>query len=345
MNIDLPPDLDALLVRRPENIRYISGFTAPEDAWVLYRPGDAVLFTDARYEEQAPNESRIAVEIVNPREGYGFLEPYVANRHVGYEPRYLPCFDLESLKAQTTAVWETTDNLIERARAVKTPGEISLIRNAAELADRGFEWLLSRIRPGVQEREIALDLEFWLRREGADGPAFEFIVASGERGALPHGVASTKNLLEGELVTIDFGAVISGYHSDMTRTVALGKVAGEMRQVFEIVLHALEAALSETRPGVSAGELDAVARNVINEAGYGAYFMHSLGHGVGLAVHEAPLLNARSKEILAPGMVITLEPGIYLPGKGGVRIEELVAVTENGAELLTKSPRSWMEVR
>ncbi len=344
MTISMPSNVDTLLVKRPENVRYLSGFTAPEDAWVLYRPEAPLLFTDARYGQQAPAESRIAVEVVNPREGYGFLEPHVAGQRVGYEARHLPCAELERLRAATSAEWVATENLVEQARRVKTPDEVERIRAAAALADRGLAWLLPRLRPGVRERDLALDLEFWLRREGAEGAAFDFIVASGPRGALPHGVASEKTIESGELVTLDFGAVVGGYHSDMTRTVAVGAVHGEMRRVFDVVQEALEAALEAARPGVAARELDAVARRVIEAAGYGPQFVHSLGHGVGLEIHEAPFLNARSEEVLEPGMVITLEPGVYLPGRGGVRIEELALVTTNGIELLSHSPRGWTEV-
>ncbi len=344
MTVSMPSNIDALLVKQPENVRYLSGFTAPEDAWVLYRPEAPLLFTDARYGQQAPAESRIAVEVVNPREGYGFLEPHVAGQRVGYEARHLPCAELERLRAATSADWVATENLVEQARRVKTPDEVERIRAAAALADRGLAWLLPRLRPGVRERDLALDLEFWLRREGAEGAAFDFIVASGPRGALPHGVASEKTIESGELVTLDFGAVVGGYHSDMTRTVAVGAVHGEMRRVFDLVQEALEAALEAARPGVAARELDAVARRVIEAAGYGPQFVHSLGHGVGLEIHEAPFLNARSEEVLEPGMVITLEPGVYLPGRGGVRIEELALVTTNGIELLSHSSRGWTEV-
>lgn len=344
MQLNLSPKLDALWIQKPENVRYLSGFTAPEDAWVLYRASDPVLFTDARYGEQAPAESRIPVEIVNPREGYAFLEPFVAGARVGYEARHLSCSDLERLRAATSAEWVATEGLVEQARLVKRPEEIKLIRQAAALADRGLAWLLPHIRPGVRERDLALELEFWLRREGAEAAAFDFIVASGTRGALPHGVASEKTIEEGELVTLDFGAVVGGYHSDMTRTVAVGAVDAEMRRVFDVVLQALEAALQAARPGMAARDLDAAARRVIEDAGYGPQFVHSLGHGVGLEIHEAPFLNSRSQDVLKPGMVITLEPGVYLPGKGGVRIEELAVVREEGIELLSQSPRGWTEV-
>jgi len=342
--IELPDNVESLLVTRPENIRYISGFTAPEDALVVFSPTGATLFTDARYEDQAPAESRIAVEIVNPREGYGFLTPYLRGKTVGYEAGHLPCARLRKVEAACGCVLVPTEGAIEAARAVKSPEEVEKIAAAARLADQGLAHILPQVKPGAVERDLAVELEFWLRKSGAEKAAFDFIVASGERGALPHGVASEKKIAAGELVTIDFGAVVEGYHSDMTRTVAVGKVAPEMRRVFDVVLEALEAALEAVRPGMVARELDAVARRVIERAGYGPRFVHSLGHGVGLEIHEAPFLNSRSEEVLEPGMVITVEPGIYLPGKGGVRIEELGVVTESGVRLLSHAPRGWLEV-
>ncbi len=342
--IELPENVELLLVTRPENVRYLSGFTAPEDALVVFSPAGATLFTDARYEEQAPTESRIPVEIVNPREGYAFLAPYLGGKTVGYEASYLPCARLRKVEAACGCELAPTEGAIEAARAVKSPDEVEKIAAAARLADQGLARILPLIKPGAVERELALELELWLRKNGAEKAAFDFIVASGARGALPHGVASEKKIAAGELVTIDFGAVVAGYHSDMTRTVAVGEVAPEMRRVFEVVLEALEAALAALRPGMVARELDAVARRVIEKAGYGPRFVHSLGHGVGLEIHEAPFLNPRSEEVLKPGMVVTLEPGIYLPDKGGVRIEELGMVTESGIRLLSHAPRGWLEV-
>ena len=340
----LPEGLEALLVTRPENVRYLSGFTAPEDAILLYAPERTTLFTDARYETQAPEEAWVPVEIVNPRGGYGFLQPHFAGLRVGYEGDHLPCSRKHKIEAETGVQLTPTSGVVEKARVVKTEDEIEQIAAAARLSDEGLQHLLPLVKPGVRELDLALELEFWLRKSGAEKAAFDFIVASGPRGALPHGVASGKKLQAGELVTIDFGAVIGGYHSDMTRTLALGEVSAELRRAFGAVLQALEEALEATRPGIVASELDAVARQVIEEAGFGPRFVHSLGHGVGLEIHEAPFLNSRSEEVLEPGMVVTLEPGVYLPGVGGVRIEELVVVTESETRLLSHSPRGWLEV-
>ncbi|WP_457638323.1 M24 family metallopeptidase [Oceanithermus sp.] len=336
--------MDALLVTKPQNVRYLSGFTAPEDGVVFYTPERTVLFTDTRYETQAPQEAWTTVEIVNPRSGYQFLQPYFNGLRVGYESDHLPCSRKEKIEADTEARLIPTSGVVERARMVKTEAEIEKIARAARLSDEGLQHLMQFIKPGVRELGLALELEFWLRKHGAEKAAFDFIVASGPRGALPHGTASEKRLAGGELVTIDFGAVYGGYHSDMTRTLALGEPPLELRRAFDAVLQALEEALAATKAGVAARELDRVARQVIEDAGFGPRFVHSLGHGVGLEIHEAPFLNSRSEEVIEPGMVVTLEPGVYLPGTGGVRIEELVVVEENGYRLLSRSPRGWLEV-
>ena len=343
-HVELPNEIDVLITTKPENVRYLSGFTAPEDGLVVLGREGATLFTDARYAEQAPAESRVPVEIVNPREGYGFLRPHIEGLRVGYEARHMPCARKARIEAEAGAALLPTEGVVERARMIKSPEELDRIATAARIADEGYAHLLPRVAPGTRELDLALELEFWMRRHGAERAAFDFIVASGPRGALPHGVASTKRLEQGELVTFDFGAVVDGYHSDMTRAVALGPVDAELRRILEVVEAALEAALEAAGPGVAARELDAVARDVIERAGYGPRFVHSLGHGVGLEVHEAPFLNARSEDVLEPGMVVTLEPGIYLPGKGGVRLEELVHVTARGIEVLSRAPRGWLEV-
>ena len=197
------------------------------------------------------------------------------------------------------------------------------------------------LRPGSVERDVALALEFALKRRGAEEKAFDFIVASGERGALPHGVASGRRLAAGELVTIDFGCRVDGYHADETVTIAIGTVADELRRVFDIVLAAHDLALAAVAPGVPVSELDRVAREHIAAAGYGAYFGHGLGHGVGLDVHEAPAVSSRSKAVVQKGMVFTVEPGIYLPGVGGVRIEDMVLATAAGFRVLTRIPKQF----
>ena len=218
------------------------------------------------------------------------------------------------------------------------------IASAADLNAAGLAEVTAMIRPGVREKDIALALEFALRRLGAEEKAFDIIVASGVRGAMPHGVASDKILAEGEMVTIDFGCRLRGYHSDETVTLALGEVSDELRTIFEVVLEAHDRALEAVAPGVALSELDRLARDHIKACGYGDYFGHGLGHGVGLEIHEAPTVSPRSAAIAEEGMVFTIEPGIYLPGLGGVRIEDIVLVTADGHQTLTKIPKMFRNI-
>ncbi len=219
--------------------------------------------------------------------------------------------------------------------------EVEALESAARLNAVAFEEVLPQIRPGATEREIALALEFSLKRHGGEEKAFDFIVASGDRGAMPHGVASEKRLAEGELVTIDFGTRVDGYHSDETVTLALGEVAERQREVFDTVLKAHDLAMEAVKPGVPLRDIDAVARQHITEAGYGDYFGHGLGHGVGLDVHEFPVVSPRGTADAQVGSVFTIEPGIYVPGLGGVRIEDMVLVTASGCRSLTRIDKKF----
>jgi Xaa-Pro aminopeptidase len=225
------------------------------------------------------------------------------------------------------------------SRGIKDNLEIAALERAAHLAAAAFEEIVPLLRPGLAERDIALALEFAMRRLGGDEKSFDLIVASGERGALPHGAASDRLLRAGELVTIDFGLRLHGYCSDETVTLALGEIDAELERVYATVYQAQQQAIAAIRPGIPLKEIDAVARNVIAEAGYGPFFGHGLGHGVGLEVHEYPTLSSRSIDTAQDGMVFTIEPGIYLPGKGGVRLEDMVVVTHDGCRKLTRIPK------
>jgi Xaa-Pro aminopeptidase len=336
-----PLELDALYITRPENVRYLTGFPHPEDAQVLITPEGAFLLTDPRYPE-AERESRIPARVLKREEREALFQDL--RGRVGFEAEHLPYAALERLRELSPAEWVPTKGVIERLRLKKSPEEVARIRQAQALAERALERALALLRPGVEEREVALEIEFFLRKEGAEGVAFPPIVASGARGALPHARASEKRLEPGELITLDLGAKVAGYHSDMTRTVALGKPSPEMRRVYEAVQEALEVALQGLKPGRTGKEVDALAREALGRHGLDRYFVHSLGHGVGLAVHEGPGLSPYTEEVLEPGMVVTVEPGVYLPGVGGVRIEELVLITEDGIELLSRFPRGYLEV-
>jgi Xaa-Pro aminopeptidase len=225
---------------------------------------------------------------------------------------------------------------IAALRSVKDCNEIEILTKTAAIASKSFGDIIPMIRPGISEKELALQLELALRSRGADGKSFDFIVASGERGALPHGRASEKLITSGELVTVDFGAVLDGYASDETVTIAVGRVDARQREIYQIVKDAHDMAIEAVRPGVVLKHLDAVARDHITGKGFGDYFRHGLGHGVGLDVHEKPVVSFRSEGEVLEGMVFTIEPGIYLPGWGGVRIEDTVCVTADGCLLLTK---------
>jgi Xaa-Pro aminopeptidase len=336
-----PLELDALYITRPENVRYLTGFPHPEDAQVLITPEGAFLLTDPRYPE-AERESRIPARVLKREEREALFQDL--RGRVGFEAEHLPYAALERLRELSPAEWVPTKGVIERLRLKKRPEEVARIRQAQTLAERALERALALLRPGAEEREVALEIEFFLRKEGAEGVAFPPIVASGARGALPHAGASEKRLEPGELITLDLGAKVAGYHSDMTRTVALGKPSPEMRRVYEAVQEALEVALQGLKPGRTGKEVDALAREALGRHGLDRYFVHSLGHGVGLAVHEGPGLSPYTEEVLEPGMVVTVEPGVYLPGVGGVRIEELVLITEDGIELLSRFPRGYLEV-
>ena len=248
----------------------------------------------------------------------------------------------QTLEKQCSVRLQHWDALVLRVH--KYPDEIAKIRQAAAIADEALRTVMPRIQPGITEKALADHLEMAVRQAGGSKTSFDTVVVSGTRGALPHGRPTDKKLAEGEIVTIDFGAVYQHYCSDMTRTFALGNVNPELKALYDTVLTAQQSARDAVRPGMRCQELDAVARDIIAAAGYGGYFSHNLGHGLGLDVHEAPALSPQNTQSLEPGMVITIEPGIYIPGLGGVRIEDDVLVTESGSDVLTQSPRAWKDI-
>lgn len=336
-------DLDALVFCARENLRYLCGFTG-SDGVLLLTGGSSLFLTDSRYTTQA--REQVAAGRI---EEYRLQSESVATalreagvQRIGFESS-LAYGKVNDLRVKGEAKWEWLPlrEELETLRLAKTGGELAAIEAAAELNALAFSEVEPLFRPGAVERELALALEFAMKRRGAEEKAFDFIVASGPRGALPHGVASDKRLAEGELVTIDFGCRVDGYHSDETLTVAIGAVNDELRRVFDTVLTAHDLALAAVAPGVPLAELDRIARDHIAAAGYGAFFGHGLGHGVGLEVHEAPTVSMRSKAIVQEGMVFTVEPGVYLPGSGGVRIEDMVLATASGARLLTRIPKQY----
>jgi Xaa-Pro aminopeptidase len=309
-------------------------------------PSAQLLFTDFRYMEQASREAPLfQIQRHNNKLMPDMAAWLVENggARIGYEPARLNLADywkmIEVLPQERLVDGES---LVERARFVKEPEEIDRIARAAAINDLVWAGFAKEIKAGVAERDLALELDYLLRREGADGTAFPTIVASGPRGALPHGMPSSKKLNPGELAVFDFGARLDGYASDMTRTVALGDPGEKARGIYRVVAEAQAMALAALRPGLAMAALDAVARNHIRDAGYGEYFGHGLGHSVGIEIHEEPRLSPGGEGTLAAGMVLTVEPGVYLPGFGGVRIEDLVVIVEDGVNTLTHSPKELL---
>ncbi|MDV8000315.1 aminopeptidase P family protein [Rhodococcus sp. IEGM 1408] len=334
----------ALLVTDPRNIAYLTGFRGSGGAVLVEDDGEAVLCTDSRYElqvvEQAPDVGHVISReyvpgVLGRRRGPGDAPLAVEADHLTLAAGSALRRALEEDGANPPVV-ETT-GLVEQVRRAKDPAELALIEKACRVVDQAWTHLLLQglLAVGRSEREVAADLEHAMRMAGSDGVAFETIVASGPNGAHPHHEPGDRVLATGDLVVVDFGAMVSGYASDCTRTVALGVAADRLLDAYEVVRRAQVAGVAAVREGLACSDLDAVSRDIIADAGFGDYFGHSLGHGVGLDVHEAPAVSSRSTSTLSDGDVITIEPGIYLPGLGGIRIEDTVAVTGGGGRSLT----------
>lgn len=335
-------DLDSYLVTDLISVCYLSGFTG-STASVLITKTDAIIITDFRYAEQVAGECPgMVLELVQSHwaaAAQRAIEKYDLQR-IGFEAHNLNYHDWSELNALLfPRHLVPAEDLVGRLRYVKDDTEIDLLREAVHIADLAYDHIISFLKPGIMERDVALELEHFMRKNGAEKEAFESIVASGPRSALPHGRSSDRKIGEHDLVVMDYGAVYKGYHSDITRTVMLGKPDDRQEEVYGIVLEAQLKAIATVRPGLRGGDVDAVARDFIANSGYGEHFGHGLGHGIGLEVHDGRLLARRSEIVLEAGMVVTVEPGIYLPGWGGVRIEDDVLVTDTGAEILTKSPK------
>ena len=345
--------LAGLLITHLQDLRYLSGFTGSGAALAVTRRA-ARLFTDGRYKAQAAEEVQGAtVEIVPNAPSSSALQWLAAQPGVtfaGFDPAWTSVAELARLRAalpsklRRTFLSQLTAPLVEPLRLVKDEDELALMSDAALLGCGLFEHILGVIRPGITETEVAAELEYQARLRGAEGMSFETIVAAGVRSALPHGRATSTQIPRRGFLTLDFGIIHNGYCSDMTRTVFLGKPQGEERKAYEAVLEAQETAVAAVSAGVSCGEVDEAARSVLRKAGMAEAFSHSTGHGVGLEIHEAPRVGAEQKTRLQPGMVVTIEPGVYWPGKFGIRIEDMVAVTRNGGRVLTPSPKALIEL-
>jgi len=336
---------DALMVTNLKNVRYLTGFSGTAGVVALTQ-SEAWLITDFRYTTQA-SEQVIGVKVEEAKDllaAMGAIASRMGMKRIGFEADHVTVSNLQEMeKKMEGAQLVPTSAVVEAARLVKDEAEMEAMDRLVDLLEESMGYARSLMRPGALERDIAIELETAMRKRGADGSAFEMIVASGARGALPHGVASAKAVEEGEAVTLDWGARGWGYHSDNTRTFLQRGVSDKIKEIYKVTLEANEAAIEAVRPGVSLAQVDHVARSLITRAGYGEYFGHGTGHGVGLDIHEAPKVSSASQEEARPGMVFTIEPGIYLPGQGGVRIEDMIFVTEKGCRVMSQRIDKSME--
>jgi Xaa-Pro aminopeptidase len=344
--------LDACLISHLPNIRYLAGFTGSAGL-LLIEERESTFFTDFRYDTQAHEEVKDAKLVIGRKSPLELLGQFLGRRRkrtrswtASIEAEHFTVAEKKRLNAFLPSGIRLRDTrgAVERLRLVKDGGELARICEAvtlgATLFDRGVEVL----REGVTEVEVAAEMELMARRAGAEGMSFPTIIASGPRSALPHGRASTLPIQSGGFVVCDFGVILAGYCSDQTRTVWVGPVSGEAERVYDAVREAQQAAVDLVHPGMSAGEVDAAARKALRKSGLADYFTHSTGHGVGLEIHEAPRIAIGQRDLLEPGMVITIEPGVYFPGKWGVRIEDMVVVTSAGCDVLTPTPKGFVAV-
>ncbi|MGP4067760.1 M24 family metallopeptidase [Halobacillus sp. B29] len=339
-------ELDGILIMSPKNRRYVSGFTGSSGV-LLVTSGEALLITDFRYIAQA-NEQASDFEVVEHKNP---MVKEVANQverlgleRIGFEKDHVTYSVYEQYRKELKANLVPTSGIVEKLRLIKTDDEISILQAAAKIADDAFEHIQNYIKPGIREIDISNELEFFMRKQGATSSSFDIIVASGYRSALPHGVASEKEIQSGELVTLDFGALYKGYCSDITRTVAVREISDELREIYDVVLQAQLKGMEGLKSGITGKEADALTRDYIKEKGYGEYFGHSTGHGIGLDVHEGPGLSFRSDMVLEEGMVVTVEPGIYVPNVGGCRIEDDTVITSAGNNRLSTSTKELISL-
>ncbi len=343
---------DALLISHLPNIRYLCGFTGSA-GFLLVEEAGSVFFSDVRYDTQGREEVKGAKVVIAKKSVPQAIGDWLKARRkrsagwtIGVEAEHMTVAEKKRLTDLLPSGYRlrSAPVVVERARMVKDSNELALIRAAVQLGAKLFDRALEILRPGIKETEVAAEMEYAARLAGAEAMSFPTIIASGKRSALPHGRATAQPIAAGGFVVCDFGVILAGYCSDQTRTVWVGAPSQDARQAYESVREAQQAAIAAVRPGITTGEVDEAARKVLRKAGLGRYFTHSTGHGVGLEIHESPRVAAGQKEVLRPGMVITVEPGVYFPGKWGVRIEDMVVVSENGGEVLTPTSKDFLTV-
>jgi Xaa-Pro aminopeptidase len=339
-------ELDGIFISSPENVRYLTGFSGTEGSLLLLKD-QGFFLTDGRYTVQAREQVKDFKTIIfmEKWKALGWLINKFKLKSIGNESKNLTLDLFNAMKKEAGAVkFEPLAEKLDKLRAVKEPAEIRALKKAAAIAAESLEEVIPMISPGVKEVEIASELEYRMRKKGGESIAFQTIVASGWRSALPHGSATDKKIKKGEFVTIDYGVVCSGYASDETCTFVVGKPTAKQKKIYDTVKKAHDLAINKIMSGRSLKGIDAAARKHIEKSGYGKYFTHSTGHGLGLCVHEYPVVSFRAKDSIKTGMVFTVEPGIYIPKWGGVRIEDTVLVKKQGFELITKTNKTLRSV-
>lgn len=342
-------EIDGVMITKAENRRYITGFTGSSGVVII--SGDRqVLVTDFRYLEQAATQAPNFELADGSSDIIGKVKEVVADlkiQNLGFEAMGMSYFEYQEYHKQvgTVATMKPLlQGIVEELRVYKDEEEVGMIKKAAEMADAAFEHILTFIKPGLTELDVALELEYFMKKLGSEKNAFDFIVASGPRSSLPHGTATNRVIQSGEFVKMDYGAVYKGYHSDITRTVVVGEPNDKMLEIYGIVKKAQLAVLDQIKAGMTTAEADMIARQIITDAGYGPNFGHGLGHGLGLEVHESPRVSFRDTNTLKENMVVTIEPGIYLPQWGGVRIEDDVVITKDGCRILTSATKELIKL-
>lgn len=337
-------DGQGLLVASHENRRYLTSFPS-SDGYLLITPSKSILLADSRYIEAAQNSAKDCSDIILLKSFSEQLPELVKSLGITSlftEAERLSVSEFNSISklAGCKCTADKTDDFIDTLRRIKSEEEKAKIIKAQRIAEDAFDHILGFIKEGVTEKQIALELDYFMLSHGAECISFETIAVSGKNSSMPHGVPCDKKIEKSDFITMDFGAVVDGYHSDMTRTLAVGEVSSKQAEVYETVLSAQLASLAVLKSGVSCFDADEAARSIIRNAGYGDFFGHGTGHGVGIEIHEQPRLSPKSKQTLEAGDVVTVEPGIYLPSEFGVRIEDMAFITENGCENLTNSPKN-----
>ncbi|MCK4378522.1 MAG: aminopeptidase P family protein [Deltaproteobacteria bacterium] len=328
---------EAFFLHTLPSLRYFSGFTG-DSGFLLVEADEVTFFTDGRYTTQAASELPGGISLVQI-DSFIQLSSNLAERKItllGVEEQSFSIFRNQELKKRIPHLQTLfCQQQISTPRLCKDKEELALIKQAIAIAEEAYQQTITLIKPGITEHDIALELEYQMKRRGAEGTAFDLIVASGYRSALPHGVASEKPIAPGDMITIDFGACYQGYHSDQTCTVFLGEPTIKHKKAYQAVFLAQQAGIKAARPEISAKELDHIVRKMLEQAGYGEYFSHGTGHGVGLEIHEAPSISSRSTDTLAANMVFTIEPGCYFPHQWGIRLEDMIYLTDQGSQVLT----------